>query len=91
MNTSRQPPAILDDLLYDSQAAGAYLGNFKEPTMRNSRTTGVLGGVQAPPHRKIGSKVLYEGRALKDWRSQFIERITANDPSQALNSRADSV
>ena len=49
---------VVDDLLYESGVSGTYLGNFKEPTMRNSRCTGKLAGVVAPAHRKIGSKVL---------------------------------
>lgn len=79
MNTYSDLLEILDDLLYESGVSGAYLGNFKEPTMRNSRYTGKLAGVEAPAHRKIGSKVLYEGKTLRKWRSQFSERIKSND------------
>lgn len=79
MITKYGVPLIEDELLYESRISGEFLGNFKAPTMRNSRCTGRLAGVEAPAHIKIGSKVLYEGRTLKKWRSQFHERIRSRN------------
>lgn len=67
-------PEIVDDQLYDSRVSGAFLGNYKEPTMRNSRYTGKLAGVEAPAHIKMGPKALYLGKTLKAWRAQFSEQ-----------------
>ncbi len=67
------PNAIEDDGLYDSADSGAFLG-FAPTTMRNSRSTGKLAGVEAPAFIKMGSAVRYKGSTLKIWRNQFSEQ-----------------
>lgn len=50
--------------------AGKYLG-FAEATMRESRVTGRLAGVDAPTYQKIGSRVFYDQDVLDTWLAQF--------------------
>jgi hypothetical protein len=71
-------PDIEDDGLYDTVITAAYLG-FQPPTMRNSRVTGRLAGVEAPAHVKMGTVVRYRGKTAKKWRAQFVEQIKASD------------
>ena len=54
----------------DTHEAAFYLG-FAEYTLRRSRTTGKLGGVDPPKYRKLGSKILYQKDWLDDWLAQF--------------------
>ena len=75
MNQDLVLPAIEDDGFYPTVIAGTYLG-FQSTTMRNSRHTGKLAGVNAPAHIKMGSAVRYLGKTLKDWRAQFAERTS---------------
>jgi hypothetical protein len=65
--------AIDDDGVYDTATSGGFLG-FQPATMRNSRNTGKLAGVDAPAFVKMGTVVRYKGKTLKDWRAQFAER-----------------
>ena len=73
MQQDQESPVIFNDGLYDTGASGAYLG-FQPTTMRNSRNTGKLAGVDAPAFVKMGTVVRYKGKTLKDWRAQFAER-----------------
>ena len=50
-------------------------------TLNNSRHTGILTGVKAPPFRKLGKKVLYCEAKLDDWLSQF-EDQTSTSPAE---------
>lgn len=55
----------------DTHEAANYLG-FKSYTLRRSRTTGRLAGVNAPKYRRIGSKtIVYEKVWLDQWLEQF--------------------
>ena len=74
METSGQ---ILDYKLYDNGEAGLLLHRGPN-TMRNSRCTGVLAGVEAPAHIKIGSRAFYRGATLKAWLAQFQEQVCAS-------------
>ncbi|WP_086480764.1 helix-turn-helix domain-containing protein [Oceanospirillum sanctuarii] len=56
-------------LITSAQAAEA-LG-FSEYTLRLSRTTGKLAGVQAPPFLKVGRSVRYKQADLFEWLAQF--------------------
>ncbi len=69
--------ALDDDSLYDTATSGAFLG-FQPTTMRNARNKGTLAGVEPPAFIKMGSKVLYRGKILKDWRAQFVEKTRTN-------------
>ena len=71
-------PDIEDDGLYDTATTAAYLG-FQPPTLRNSRCTGQLAGVEAPAYFKMGTVVRYGGKTAKKWRAQFVEQIKASD------------
>lgn len=44
---------------------------FKSETIRNSRSTGTLGGRKAPPFIKAGRKVLYLKSDLIEWMEGF--------------------
>lgn len=55
-----------DQPTLDTHQAAAYLG-VAYVTMRNSRTTGLSCGVQTPPFRKIGRRVVYLRTDLEQW------------------------
>jgi hypothetical protein len=67
--------AIQDDVRYETTMA-APLIHVKPTTLRNSRCTGRLAGVDAPAFIKMGSKVLYRGSTLKAWLAQFREQTS---------------
>ena len=56
--------------LIDDKEAAPILG-VQPNTLKNSRHTGRLAGVEAPPYLKMGRTVRYEVDALLAWRSQF--------------------
>ncbi|VUD66363.1 hypothetical protein TDB9533_03570 [Thalassocella blandensis] len=56
--------------LLKNREAAAYLG-FQHGTLSNSRTSGFLAGVKAPPYKKIGHTVRYDLDDLDAWLSQF--------------------
>lgn len=75
------------DLMPEKEAA-EYLG-FAPVTLRNSRHTGMLGGVPAPRFRKIGTKtVRYERATLAAWLAQFSERPNTSAPPAPQPPRA---
>jgi len=45
--------------------------DYSAATIRNSRHTGSLAGVKAPPHIKIGKSVRYDVSAVNEWFAQF--------------------
>lgn len=51
---------------FDSKQAAQYLC-VSEISIRNSRITGLLGGIKAPSFRKIGRKVIYLKADLDTW------------------------
>ncbi len=61
-------------LVTTAEAVDQRLLPYSETTLRISRTTGILGGVAAPPFIKIGAKVLYDADDLEAWKSQFKKR-----------------
>lgn len=58
----------------DTFEAATYL-NCSPYTLRRSRSTGILFGVQAPAYIKRGRKVDYELKTLQAFQSQFIEQL----------------
>lgn len=52
--------------LFSSKEAAAYLG-YSNPSMVQSRVTGVLSGIPAPEHIKIGKTVKYKKESLDSW------------------------
>ena len=52
--------------LLNEQKAAAYL-DLRPATLRQSRWSGLLGGVKAPKHLKLGRNVRYELEALDAW------------------------
>lgn len=56
--------------IFNNQEAAEYTG-FSPRTLNNSRSTGLLGGVTAPPFRKIGKSIRYSKLDLDDWLDQF--------------------
>ncbi|MDC1101382.1 hypothetical protein OAS69_01260 [Pseudomonadales bacterium] len=61
------------DTLLDNDEAAFYC-KVKPNTMKNSRYTGKLGGVDAPAFVKIGRSISYRLDTLCTWRNQFTER-----------------
>jgi predicted DNA-binding transcriptional regulator AlpA len=56
--------------LLSSNNAANFLG-YSDNTLRNSRYTGTLASVSAPPHIKLGKSVRYSIEDLNDWLTQF--------------------
>jgi hypothetical protein len=56
--------------LLSSNNAANFLG-YSDNTLRNSRYTGTLAGVDAPPHIKLGKSVRYSIEDLNHWLIQF--------------------
>jgi len=56
----------IDNKTFDSKQAAHYLC-VSEISIRNSRITGLLGGIKAPSFRKIGRKVIYLKSDLDCW------------------------
>lgn len=73
MDTDLDIPVIQDNGLYDTIAAGGFLG-FKPATLRNARHSGKLAGVEPPAFMKMGAAVRYRGKTLREWREQFVEK-----------------
>lgn len=53
-----------------NEEAAIYIG-FKPSTLRLSRHTGTLAGVDTPEYLKIGKVVRYDVQDLDQWLSQF--------------------
>jgi predicted DNA-binding transcriptional regulator AlpA len=64
--------------LFLTTEAAEYLG-FSTRTLNNSRYTGLLAGVKAPPYRKMGKAVRYEKGALDTWKAQFKEQTSTSE------------
>lgn len=73
MKKNEALPVIEDEGFYSTFPAADYLG-YKPTTVRNSRCKGILAGVKAPAFIKMGAKVVYLGKTLKEWRAQFVEK-----------------
>ena len=56
--------------LLSSNNAANFL-DYSDNTLRNSRYTGTLAGVKAPPHIKLGKSVRYSINDLNNWLIQF--------------------
>ena len=61
----------------DSTAAAGHLG-YAIDTLRNARSTGLLGGIAAPPFVKRGSRVFYLRSTLDSWLAQFSEQASTS-------------
>lgn len=62
--------------LLSSNNAANFLG-YSDNTLRNSRHTGTLAGVDAPPYIKLGTSVRYSVDDLNEWLIQFNDSATA--------------
>jgi hypothetical protein len=60
--------------------AAAYVGLGKS-TLDRSRVTGLIGNTPAPPHIKIGSRVLYDPDDLDAWLASN-RRTSTSTPRQ---------
>ncbi|OPX56520.1 Helix-turn-helix domain-containing protein [Oceanospirillum multiglobuliferum] len=54
-----------------TSAQAAEILGFSEYTIRLSRATGTLAGVEAPPFIKMGRNVRYKKSDLDNWLAQF--------------------
>tara|TARA_B110000196_G_scaffold137709_1_gene119362 strand:- start:2169 stop:2402 length:234 start_codon:yes stop_codon:yes gene_type:complete len=50
--------------------------DLKERTIQDSRTSGILGNDEAPPHVKIGTKSLYRITDLLIWIDNLSAKVT---------------
>ena len=57
-----------------TEEAAEFLG-YKEKTLRDSRSSGILAGVEPPRYVKRGQRVIYAEEDLVLWLSQF-KKIT---------------
>ena len=62
----------MNSLLLTSKEASSLIG-VSVHSLNNSRNTGKLLGVCAPPHIKIGHSVRYRREALEQWLSSLDE------------------
>jgi hypothetical protein len=74
MDTAPEQPLIEDERLYGNKISADIL-NVSPSALRNSRYTGRLLGVPAPPYVKRGPTVSYKGRTLREWNDQFPEQL----------------
>lgn len=72
MSNTTPMPNIDDEGRYSTIEAATYLG-LQPTTLRNARWSGKLCGTQSPRFIKYGSKVVYTGQTLREWRDQFEE------------------
>lgn len=63
--------------LLSSNNAANFLG-YSDNTLRNSRHTGTLAGVDAPQHIKLGKSVRYSIEELNEWLTQFNHSASTN-------------
>lgn len=64
--------------ILDNREAAHHL-NLSPKTLNNSRTTGLLCGVKAPPFKKLGKAVRYDRAALDEWLAQFKEQTSTSE------------
>ena len=64
--------------LLNTHEAASYTG-FNSNTLRNTRSTGKLGGTEAPRFCKFGTIVRYRRTVLDEWLSQFEETADESD------------
>jgi Helix-turn-helix domain len=63
---------------FNNKGAADYL-HFSPSTLNNSRYTGLLGGVKAPPYKKLGKSIRYDKTALDAWLGQFKEQTSTSE------------
>ena len=66
--------ALATRLVGDKEAAPII--GAEPSTLKNSRYTGILAGVEPPAYLKIGRAVRYEVETLLQWRDQFQRRTS---------------
>lgn len=66
-----------DQEYYSSREAAKVL-HVGDVTLRNSRSTGKLSGVNTPTFIKRGRTVLYLGKTLNTWLAQFEEQAATS-------------
>ena len=59
-----------DNVIYTNEGAADLL-TCSANTLKNSRSTGILFGREAPPFIKLGRKVAYRRKDLLDWIASF--------------------
>ena len=65
-----------------SNSAANYLG-YAPPTLRNSRHTGTLAGVEAPIYLKMGKSIRYDKDVLDAWLAQFNDLANTKQGKEA--------
>lgn len=74
VNMTLSPTIHVGNNRVTSKEAAAFLG-YAEKTLRESRVSGTLAGVTAPPYVKRGKFCIYEREDLVVWSKQF-KKIT---------------
>ena len=68
-----------------SNREAATFTGFSSSTLNNSRYTGLLGGVKAPPYLKLGKSIRYRKEDLEVWLAQFqTQTNTSENVAQGL-------
>lgn len=65
-----------------SESAANYLG-YSIATLRNSRHTGTLAGVEAPTYKKLGKSIRYDKNVLDAWLAQFDDLANTKQVKEA--------
>ena len=79
-NKAAQPVAPHPDSILLPTKEAAFLIGCSVFSLRNSRSTGQLFGVKAPPYEKRGNRCFYRRKRLDKWNAQFEEQDnTASD------------
>jgi len=72
------PEKKQNNKLLSTLEAANYIG-CSEVTLRKSRGTGCLFGVDAPKYIKMGKNVRYKLSTLDEWFNQFTEQSSTSD------------
>jgi len=64
----------MNESSYLTSAQAAEFLRYSMHTLKLSRHTGILAGVDAPSYKKLGRRVLYEIATLEMWLEQFPEQ-----------------
>lgn len=79
--TKKHRATLSDDFLFEkpslrTEEAALFL-NCSPLTIRDSRKSGTLFGVEAPPYQKRGRMIVYKRKSLIRWEKQFHEQTNS--------------
>jgi len=69
--------SIMDKIILTTKETASYIGCATH-TLKKSRYTGILFGVEAPPFVSMGREIRYKKQSIDDWISQFEEKLNTS-------------